>query len=59
MWQRGAAQVSEGSGDGEHLLITHKYDHKHPDEREAEGDVTTEENVKRQAGGNRDCSEVL
>lgn len=59
MWQRGAAQVSEGSGDGERLLITHKCYHKRPDEREVEGDVTTEENVKRQDGGNRDCSEVL
>lgn len=60
LWQRGAGQVSEGSGGGEHLLITRKCDHKRPDEREAEGpDVTTEENIKRQDGGNRDCSEVL
>lgn len=31
--------------------------HKGPDERKAEGDVTTEENIKRWGGGTRGCSE--
>lgn len=58
-WQRGSARVNEGSRDGESLLITPKCDHKGPDERKAEGDVTTEENSKRWGGGTRGCSEVL